>query len=113
MPLGEAQFYKQPYRPESVHELSREVGPALYAIYMPDGLMKIGYSQNVIARVRALGGEVLAIRSGTYEEEQEIHRGLKQYRAKKREYYYPVPAVVAVVNEMRAMVHLDPITDHP
>lgn len=109
--LGEAQFYRQPFRPESLHELSREIGPALYALYMDDGLMKIGYSQDVILRVRKLGGEVLAIRSGTYEEEQEIHRGLKAYRAKRREYYYPVPAVIAVVNEMRAIVHLDPIID--
>lgn len=94
-------------------KLARDVGPVVYAIRTKDGLIKIGHTANIYERALGLGGlkSILALRPGTYDDEQAIHRSLIAHRAKAREYYHPAPEVLAVVNEMRAGNRMDPITE--
>lgn len=91
---------------------ARDVGPVVYAIRMKDGIIKIGHTTSIYERALALGGlnALLALRAGTLDDEQAIHRALQPYRARAIEYYYPVPEVLAVVNEMRVAMQMDPIT---
>lgn len=94
------------------------IGPSLYAIWLPAiQAVKIGHSSNPYNRLKSITsatggkGHLLAIVPGsTRDDEQAIHDGLPDSdRAKGREYYRPTPAVLAVVNKMRAAIHRPPI----
>ena len=90
---------------------ARDVGPCLYAIRIADGTIKIGFSTKIYQRLVHLGplADVLAIVPGTWEDEQAIHRSLRPHVAHSREYYRATPAVLSVVNDMRAAARLQPI----
>lgn len=82
----------------------------VYAVRTSDGLIKIGGTARMPERLTELGAtEILALRHGTREDEMEIHRALKGYSAHGREFYPPLPKVLAIVNDMRADLGLDPI----
>jgi len=88
----------------------RAFGPVVYAVRLPDGIVKIGHTTNLARRLNRLQAEeVLAFKPGTYEDEQAIHDRLVEHVAHGREYYRPVPAVIAVVNELRAHFGMEPI----
>lgn len=84
-------------------------GPTVYAMRLPDGVIKIGHSAHLADRRTALQGEMLAVRFGDRDDEQAIHATLIPYRHHGHEYYHPTPEVLAVVNEMRAAFGLDAI----
>lgn len=87
----------------------------LYAARFPDGTIKIGHTKQIAQRLTHLisdgGGrpEVLAIKAGTFEEEQAIHDMLAAHCRRGREWYNPDPEVLAVVNEWRAELRRDPL----
>lgn len=103
----------------SRNEALRSLGSVVYAARLKDGTVKIGYSENFADRLRSIksytgqGVELLAFRPGTYDDEQAIHAALSAFRAPitkySREYYMPAPDVLAVVNEMRSDLGMDPI----
>ena len=79
--------------------------PVVYAVRFPsEGVIKIGCSGNLAQRLgnyRSSGGGLVGFMPGDYALEQEIHRTLREHRARGRELYHSVPAVIAIVNEMR------------
>lgn len=97
---------------ESRSRTLNSLGPVVYAIRTPDGLIKIGFTKRLAVRASALAGldKLLAIRLGaTFDDEQAIHASLDGLAVRGREYYPPAPEVLAVVNEMRADLHQQPI----
>jgi hypothetical protein len=88
-----------PSRAEALAAL-RGIG-LIYAIWTPSGQIKIGYTENIWRRRRWLGGEVIAFMPGNSSAERAIHARLVDHRHHGREWYYPTPGVLAVVNEMR------------
>jgi hypothetical protein len=86
--------------------------PTVYALRMPDGVIKIGCSSDLARRRQRLGldSEILGFMHGDFETEAAIHSQLRPYRARGQEYYHPVPAVLAVVNEMRDQFNLPHLT---
>jgi hypothetical protein len=92
------------------------LGSVVYAARLADGTIKIGWTERFEDRLRYLSHytkqdvELLAFRSGTFEDEQAIHRALNPHVIKgKREFYHPAPEVLAVVNEMREALRLPEI----
>lgn len=81
----------------------------LYAMRVPGGFIKIGYSANLEHRVRQLHGEIVALTPGEREQEMDLHRQLADHVHHGREYYLPTPEVMAVVNEWRERWNLEPI----
>lgn len=84
----------------------------VYAIRCPDGLIKIGYTSDLPARRRQLTSDpaaILAVKPGTYDEEQQVHADLRASCARGREYYHPTPEVLGYVNTIRAGYGLGPI----
>ncbi len=86
----------------------------LYAIRVGDGSIKIGFTGNFYERARHIrmkdgGGEVLAFRFGTRQDESEIHKSLIAHRSRGREYYHPHPQVLELVNKWRAALGRDEI----
>lgn len=85
----------------------------LYAARFPDGTIKIGHTTQIAHRLSALIGqgggtpEVLAVKAGTYEDEQALHDRLAAHCRRGREWYNPDPEVLAVVNEWRADLRRD------
>jgi len=93
----------------------KALGPVVYALRVPDGAIKIGYSTDLPNRmrrfVRTSEAEILAILpGGTLAEEQAIHARLRDHVAYGREFYHPTPEVVAEVNGMREQIGLDHLT---
>lgn len=88
-------------------------GSMVYAIRTPDGLIKIGLSTDLATRRRHIGDEMLAVMFGDHVAEQAIHDQLSGHAHHGREWYYPTPEVLAVVNDMRARVGLEPLVDQP
>jgi hypothetical protein len=85
------------------------VGPVVYALRCGDTI-KIGHTKNLVWRIYKLhADELLAFRPGVLEDEQAIHADLLEHLHHGREWYRPTPAVMAVVNEMRAELGLDPV----
>ena len=89
------------------------LGPAIYAVKVRGGLVKIGYTSNVRNRVQSLGvgteAMLAMLLNGTFEEERAIHARLRGHAVKGREWYSATdPDVVAIVNEMRAEMGLEP-----
>lgn len=90
---------------------ARALGEVVYVAEARDGTIKIGYSSNLTNRIAAHGGwrTLLAVRSGTRDDEQAIHERLAASVARGREYYHRTPEVLAFVNELRAPLGLEPI----
>ena len=85
------------------------VGEVIYAARVGDTI-KIGHTTNLALRLIALrADEVLAFRPGTYREEQDIHASLRDHLHHDREWYYPTPAVMRLVNQMRETLGLAPV----
>ena len=87
----------------------KAVGAVVYAVRVRD-LVKIGHTADLANRVSGLHAtEVLAFRPGTRDDEQAIHAQLVDHLAHGREYYRPTPEVMAVVNDMRERIGLEPV----
>lgn len=90
-------------------EALRAIGEVVYAVRVGD-VVKIGHTTNLAARRWRLGAtEVLAFQPGTYDDEQALHAALVEHLHHGREWYYPTPGVMAVVNEMRERLGLEPV----
>lgn len=74
----------------------------VYAIRCHDGAIKIGCSTRLWLRVNEIGGEIIGFRLGDLADEKTIHESLRAHRMRGHEYYHSTPAVLAVVNDMRA-----------
>lgn len=103
-------------RARVIREALRELhGTELvYAIKMPDGIIKIGWTKNISERRRPLTTDydaILAVLPGSYDDEQAIHDRLAKHVARGREYYHPHAEVLACVNELRSKVGVEPIAD--
>lgn len=91
-------------------EALRTLGPVLYAVRLRDGLIKIGYTARMDDRLYHFRGcEVLAFKQALAEDEQPVHNGLKAHLAHGQEYYHPTPEVLAVVNDWREALGLQPL----
>lgn len=87
----------------------RAFGSVVYACRLPDGVIKIGHTGDLATRTRAIGGELLAFVPGTFDDEHAIHARLADHVHHGREWYFPTPGVLAVVNEMRARLGMEPV----
>lgn len=93
--------------PPTPAELLGSVGELIYAVKMPDGIIKIGHTTNLYARMSKLGvgvdvASLLAVRvGGTHADEQAIHAALRGHTVRGREWYHPCPVVLALVEQMR------------
>lgn len=82
----------------------------LYAIRMGDGTIKIGCTSDLARRRKQLSGEVVAFVTGSFDDEAALHSCLPDAdRAHGREYYWPSPAVLSVVNQWREAFGLEPV----
>lgn len=96
-------------RPISRYAALRSVGEVVYAARVGDTI-KIGHTTNLANRLSKIAAdEVLAFCPGTYADEQELHGRLVEHLHHGREWYYPTPGVLAVVNEMRETLGLAPL----
>lgn len=95
---------------EQRNEALRALGSVVYAVRLPDDVIKIGYTADLATRAQALGAvEILGFRPGGFAEEQLIHATLVAHRHHGREHYHPTPEVLATVNDMRAELGLDAV----
>lgn len=88
-------------------------GLLIYAVLTKDGLVKIGATRDLAQRRHRINGgtaQILAIKPGTRADELAIHHSLRGHAVEGREYYLPTPAVLKIVNAMRAPLGLEPIT---
>jgi hypothetical protein len=97
-----------------IHEALRDLAgiEVIYAIRCPDGLIKIGWTADINLRRKPYGADptiILAVRPGSYDEEQDLHRRLRESCARGREYYHPTDEVLGFVNEIRVSCGVDPI----
>jgi hypothetical protein len=92
-------------RGETPTEIARDLGPCVYFLRTPDGLVKVGHTGNIAERKRGQTEDgwrsVLAVVPGTLDDERALHHQLTEHRARGREFYHPVPAVLAEVNAIR------------
>lgn len=91
-----------------------EGGSVLYAVRLADGLIKIGWTSNLLSRwrwlkCRAAAVEFLGFTFGSRQDEAELHRSLAGHAEHGREYYRPDPEVLAVVNGWRSQLGRDPL----
>lgn len=96
---------------ESLTSLSRELGPVVYVIRTDDGLVKIGHTTDLASRKRAYGSgwdRILLVQRGTVEDEAALHERFAEHVARGREYFHPAPALLAFVNESRALLGVGP-----
>lgn len=89
----------------------------IYAILTREGAIKIGITTDLATRKRGIkfGGtrRILAFRPGDIVMERDIHASLSDHRIYGvREYYYPVPGVIAKVNWMCESFGLPLINRH-
>lgn len=96
---------------EAIRSLTLETPSVVYAIQLPDGVIKIGCTADLVTRRNSYGMDavILAFVPGDFADELAIHKALAAHRARGREWYNPVPAVLDVVNEMRDHFHLEPL----
>jgi hypothetical protein len=78
----------------------------IYAMRLPDGIIKIGCCSDLANRASQLHGKILGFRPGDLAEELEVHRSLRRHVARGREFYHPRPEVIAFVNELRDLFDL-------
>lgn len=85
------------------------LGPVVYAVRCGDTI-KIGHTRDLSNRMSGLhADELLAVMPGTYDDEQALHARLVDHRHHGHEWYYPTPGVLAIVNEMRDRIGLQPV----
>lgn len=87
-------------------QIVARMGPILYAVQYEDGTVKIGYTADLPRRLRNLhqegaiyghgrGYRMLAIRFGTRDDEQALHRSIgERHRVHGVEWYKPNPEVL-------------------
>lgn len=107
-PNGARTHHESKFRNDALSAL-QSGAPMLYAMWMSTELMKIGISINVMQRRQRLGGEILALVPGTYEDEARLHETLRPHRHHAREWYIPTPEVLDAVDEMRQHFNLEPL----
>ena len=96
-------------------EYAEIFGAVMYALRLADGTIKIGITGNLHKRLmsyRAAVGEnpdLLAIKQGTHADEQAIHRQLTDHVKHGREWYHPHAEVLAIVNDWRADLNMEPL----
>jgi hypothetical protein len=81
----------------------------VYAARVQDGLIKIGCTAHLYHRLINIKGELLGFMFGGYDDERALHRTLQADLHHGREWFHPTPAVMAVVNDLRADLGLEPI----
>lgn len=86
----------------------------VYAAITREGAVKVGVSTNLMNRKKNIefGGtsHFIAMRPGDRADEKDLHRRLAEHRiAGTREYYYPYPEILPVINEMREWMGLRPL----
>lgn len=81
----------------------------VYAMRVDGGIIKIGWTTQLVTRRENLVGQILGFRPGDYDDEQAIHASLIEHRARGREFYHPTPEVMAVVNDIRGHFNLPAI----
>lgn len=89
------------------------LGPVVYAVQTRSGLIKIGHTTDLARRCKQTGyghKSIIAFRQGTRADELAIHTHLKGHAIKGREWYSWQPAVIDIINEMRADLGITPIT---
>lgn len=90
-------------------EAMRSLGEVVYAVRVGE-VVKIGHTADLAQRCWTLrASEVLAFVPGTRADEQALHDRLAAHLHHGREWYYPTPGVVEVVNEMRERLGLQPL----
>jgi hypothetical protein len=87
-------------------------GPVIYAVQLPDGIIKIGHTTDLNDRLDDLcgvEGKLLGFRFGDRVDETRVHRALVEFRARPRarEYYHPTSEVIGTVNVWRSDLGLD------
>jgi hypothetical protein len=86
------------------------IGEVLYAAMMPDGIIKIGHTTNLLHRFYNFPqAELLAIKAGNRDDEKALHQTLTAHRHHGHEYYNPTPEVMAVVNDWRTTLGLESV----
>lgn len=87
------------------------LGSVVYAVRIGE-LIKIGWTSDIAQRVNSFGAcDVLAVRPGPRSDETAVHRSLSGRAVRGREWYSPSdPAVMAVVNDMRASIGASPLS---
>lgn len=98
-------------------EAMNAAGPVVYAARLDGGIVKMGHTARLGDRLRYLrhhagsdSVEILAFAPGTEADEQAIHGRLSEHLARGREYYHPVPEVMAEVNALRARLGMGYLT---
>lgn len=92
--------------PKTIAALSRDLPPVIYFLRTRDDLIKVGWTEHLANRKAQLSiygwDALLAVKAGTWDDEQALHRQLRPYLARGREYYHPVPEVIAVIDDVRS-----------
>lgn len=91
-------------RRRAIYDALAEMTSVIYAIRTEDNLIKIGYTGSLRERRRNHGvgfTDILAVRAGTYEEEQALHQRFLSHLARGKEYYHPNPEIMSFVNGIR------------
>ena len=99
--------------PRVTDALLRAIGPVVYAVQSDDGLIKIGHTTDLARRCKQVGyghKAIIAFRQGTRADELAIHTHLKGHATQGREWYPWHPAVIGIINEMRADLGITPIS---
>ena len=84
----------------------RRIPPVVYVLQREDGLVKIGTTHNLFARLKAHGRDHGALRlfgtlpGGTYEE-RALHRRFAAHLAEGREWFHPHDEVMAFAEGLR------------
>jgi outer membrane protein assembly factor BamB len=93
---------------KKLREMQRAVAGShvVYFIQRADGLVKIGFTTDLSTRLSAHAGAqgpivLLGLRAGGRLVEGELHRKFRNHLAEAREWFYPVPQVLAEANRSR------------
>src|SRR5690554_6020759 len=92
-----------PRRQHSRRSLAGLISEVVYFARTKDNLVKIGHTADLERRVHKIGpwSCLLAFIPGDYDDEQEMHRRFREYRARGYEYYYPASELLDHVDEIR------------
>lgn len=99
-------------RRRAIYEALGELGEVIYVIRCDDGLIKIGWTRGLRERRRSIESDftaILAVRPGSYDDEQAIHARFRRHCARGREYYHPTPEILDFINEIRDQAGVPPL----